>query len=59
MARRLETGRRWDPTSCICALFVKLKVSCINELTRRLAMENVSAVLVGEPDTVDLSQEGC
>lgn len=59
MAGRLETGRRWDPASCICALFMKLKVSCINELTRRLVMENVSPVLVGEPDTVDLSQEGC
>lgn len=52
--RRLETERNWDSTSCICALFLKLRVSCINEFTSSLVMENVSPVLLGEPDTIDL-----
>lgn len=59
MVGRPETERHRDATSCICALFLKLRVSCLNELTSSLVMENVSPVLVGEPDTIDLQQEGC
>lgn len=54
MVRRPETERNRDSTSCVCALFLKLRVSCINELTSSLVMENVSPVLVGEPDTIGL-----